>query len=307
MVANTMTDFYRINTLDELFKALDLPSPKHPLISIVDFRKTPITIALPNVKVVCGFYQIGFKGGGPGSIKYGRERYDYQDGSMMYIAPNQVLEYGDIDYKDYDQNWMLVISPELLQSSSLASKMDDYDFFEYQANEALHVSEKEKGIIESIVEKIQLELDSNMDDFSEEVIISNVELLLNYSKRFYNRQFITRKRFSNDVVDKFEVVLKDYFQQGLQTQQGIPTAAYMADKLCYSPNYLNGLMKKATDKSVLELIHAKVIELAKVELLNSEKNVSEIAFALGFEYSQYFSRLFKKKTGMTPNEFRSAA
>ena len=302
-----MTEFLNIKTLTELFKILGLPSPKHPLIAIVNFEETPLQIDLPDLKIVCGFYQIGFKGGEGGPIKYGRELYDYQEGSLLYIAPEQVAEYGELLNQTIDKNWSLFFHPDLLHSFSLFQKMNGYDFFDYRSNEALHISEKEKEVIESIIHQIEIELDSNLDEFSEEVIVINLELLLNYSKRFYNRQFLTRKRFSSGVVEEFEALLKEYFKRDIQKEDGIPTIQYFAEHLNYSPNYLSELIRKATDKSVLEHIHLEIINIAKIKLLNSDQPVSEIAFDLGFEYSQYFSRLFKKKTGVTPNEYRRAA
>lgn len=302
-----MRKFLKINTLTELFKIIELPPPKHPLIAIVNFEESPLKIDLPELKIVCGFYQISFKSGEDGSIKYGRESYDYQEGSLLYVAPEQVIEYGELYNKNIDKNWVLFFHPDLIHSFSLYQKMKEYDFFDYQSNEALHISEKEKQIIESINYNIEIELDSNLDDYSEEVIVTNLELLLNYSKRFYNRQFITRKRFSSGYVAEFEVLLKEYFRQGIQKEQGIPTIQYFADNLNYSPNYLSELIRKATDKSVLEHIHLEIINIAKTKLLSSKQPASEIAFELGFEYSQYFSRLFKKKTGITPNEFRRTA
>ncbi len=299
-----MSKFLRIDTLADLFKVMGQQAPKHPLIAVVNFQESPLEINLPLFKVVCGFYQISFKSGDSGFLKYGRESYDYQEGSLLYIAPEQVIEYGDMQNTRIDKNWVLFFHPDLIQSFPLSQKMKDYDFFDYKSNEALHISDKEREVIESIISKIEIELNSNLDDYSEEVIVTNLELLLNYSKRFYNRQFITRKRFSSDVIERFEALLKQYFKDGVQKERGIPTIQYFADNLNYSSNYLSGLIKKATDKSVLEHIHIEVINIAKSELLNSNKSVSGIAFDLGFEYSQYFSRLFKKRTGVTPNEYR---
>lgn len=302
-----MSDFFKIRTLSELFKVLNMPAPKHPLIAFVDFSATPFTQVLPQQKVICDFYQISLKSDTKGFLKYGRESYDYQEGSLVYLAPEQVIEYSLSQDIQVDNGWTLFFHADLIRSFSLDKKMKEYAFFNYHSNEALHISDKEKEVIESIIDKIQLELDSNLDDFSEEVIVTNLELLLNYSKRFYNRQFITRKRFTKNVIIHFTELLESYFDEVLQKELGIPTVQYFAEKLNYSSNYLNELIKKATDKSILEHIHYKVIELAKNKLLNSNKTVSEIAFELGFEYSQYFSRLFKKKTGMTPVEYRQVS
>lgn len=303
-----MNEFYKIKTLSEMFRALRLPSPKHPLIAILDYSSSPLTTTVSQQKTICDFYQISFKENKGGAIGYGRNSYDYQEGSLIYIGPEQVMTYGDESSEvTINSGWSLFFHPDLIRSFPLGDKIKEYGFFDYMTNEALHVSEKEKELIYSILEKIELELESNIDDFSEELIVSNLELLLNYSKRFYNRQFITRKRFSEDIVIKFQHLLEGYFEDGLQKEHGVPTVQYLAEKCNYSANYLSDLIRKGTDKSVLEHIHSKVIELAKSKLLNSDISVSEIAFELGFEYSQYFSRLFKKKTGMTPAEYRKAS
>lgn len=300
-----MTEFLKIKTLSELFSTVGLPSPKHPLIAFINYNKTPFTVQLPTFKVVCDFYQISIKSHQSGFLKYGRETYDYQDGSLVYVAPEQVVEYDINDQYEVSSGWSLFFHADLIRTSSLGKKMKEYGFFDYQSNEALHISEKEKEIVESILHKIEVELDSNLDDFSEEVLVSNLELLLNYSKRFYNRQFITRKRFNKDTVAQFTHLLEEYFNSGMQKQMGIPSVQYFAEKLNFSSNYLSDLIRKGTDKSILEHIHYYVIELAKNKLLNSNKSVSEIAFELGFEYSQYFSRLFKNKVGKTPLQYRN--
>lgn len=301
-----MSTFFNIKSISELFRFMELGVPRHPLIAFIDFSKQPFSKEIPVYKVLCDFYQISFKGDKNGFIKYGRESYDYQEGSLLYIAPNQVVNYGTIE-DEINSGWTLFFHPDLLRTFSLDVKMKEYGFFHYQSNEALHISEKEKETILSIIEKIQTELNSNIDDFSEELIVSNLELLLNYSKRYYNRQFITRKRFKKDVVIEFHDHLRQYYQEEKQKELGLPSLQYFADKLNYSPNYLNELIKKSTDKNILEHIHYKVIEMAKNKLLNSDVSVSEIAYELGFEYPQYFSRLFKKKTGMTPLSYRKVS
>lgn len=300
-----MTEFLKINTLTEMFRILGMPSPKHPLIAFIDYSKTSFSGKIPEHKVICEFYQISLKGDSSGSLKYGRESYDYQEGSLIYLAPGQVVDYDSGGNKPVKSGWSLFFHADLIRTFSLNMKMKEYGFFDYQSNEALHVSEKEKEIVESILRKIELELDSNLDDFSEEVIVSNIELLLNYSKRFYNRQFITRKRFTKDTIARFSSLLDEYFDNEMQKEYGIPTVKYFAEKLNFSPNYISDLIRKGTEKSILEHIHYHVINLAKNRLLSTDSNVSEIAYDLGFEYSQYFSRLFKNKVGLTPLEFRN--
>lgn len=300
-----MTEFLRIQSLTEMFRIMEMPSPKHPLVAIIDYSSTPFTTEVPTFKVVCDFYQISIKSDKNGFLKYGRETYDYQEGSLVYVGPEQVVEYDMSDSDDTTSGWSFFFHADLIRTFPLGKKMKEYGFFNYQSNEALHISEKELEIVESILHKIEMELDSNLDDFSEEVIVSNIELLLNYSKRFYNRQFITRKRFNKDTVAQFSALLEEYFSSEMQKDAGIPTVQYFADQLNFSPNYLSDLIRKGTDKSILEHIHYHVIELAKNRLLNSNSSVSEIAFELGFEYSQYFSRLFKNKVGLTPVEYRN--
>lgn len=299
-----MTDILKINTISEMLRLTSMAPAKHPLIAYIDYSKTPIDTDIPLGKVVCGFYQISLKGDASGSIKYGRESYDYQEGTLLYVGPEQVAEYGTEEHITITQGFTLLFHPDLIRATSLQDKMKDYGFFSYQANEALHVSAKEKDIILSILSNIETELDSNIDDFSEEVIITNLELLLNYSKRFYNRQFITRKRLSSDIVSSFEHLLVEYFDTKQQKELGIPTVQYFADKLHFSPNYLSDLIRKGTGKGIMEHIHYHVIELAKNKLLSSKSSVSEIAFELGFDYPQYFSRLFKSKVGQTPMDYR---
>lgn len=297
-----MVDSVRIESLSEAFKKMGVPPPKHPLVAFIDFSKVNILQNIPATKVVCGFYQIGMKGEKKGMIKYGRENYDYQEGTLTYIAPGQLTEYDEIS--KVSSGWMLFVHPDLIRTFPLHKKLNEYSFFSYQSNEALHISEKEKEILNSILEKIEWELDSNLDDFSEEVIVTNIELLLNYSKRFYNRQFITRKRFNKNIVVRFENLLQQYFEQDQQKELGIPTVQYFAGKMNFSANYLSDLIRKGTEQSIKEHIHNFIIEQAKNKLLNTDKSISEIAFELGFEYSQYFSRLFKNKVGKTPKEYR---
>lgn len=300
-----MTEFLKINTLTEMFRILEMPSPKHPLVAIIDFSKTPFNKSIPQSKVVCGFYQISIKSDKNGYLKYGRETYDYQEGSLVYLGPEQVVDYSSEESEEITSGWSLFFHADLIRTFPLNKKMKEYGFFNYQSSEALHISEKEKEVVESIIHKIEIELDSNLDDFSEELIVSNIELLLNYSKRFYNRQFITRKRFSKNTIAQFTDLLEEYFEKEFQKELGIPTVQYFADKLNFSSNYLSDLIRKGTDKSILEHIHYHLIELAKNKLLNSNSSISEIAFELGFEYSQYFSRLFKNKVGKTPLEYRN--
>jgi AraC-like DNA-binding protein len=300
-----MDKIVNIKTLSEMFRFVGINAPKHPLIAFMDFSKTGIPSELLPIKVVTNFYQISLKGQEHGSMKYGRETYDYQEGTLVFIAPGQVIEYTEYTDGTRPSGWSLFFHPDLIRTFPLQKRMKEFSFFQYQSNEALHSSEDEMKTITTIASQIDTELNSNIDEFSEEVIVSNLELLLNYSKRFYNRQFITRKRFTNDVIAKFEEALEEYFEKELQHEYGIPNVQYFADQLNYSASYLSDMVRKNTGRSMIEHIQHHIIELAKNRLLNSNDNIAEISFALGFEYSQYFSRLFKKHSGMTPKEFRN--
>ena len=253
-----------------------------------------------------GFYTIMLKSNPCGRLKYGREYCDFEEGTLVCIAPNQV---GYIDNEGEEQNkvegWGLFFHPDLIRGTSLGNKMKEYSFFSYEVNEALHVSEKEKQTLYDCITKIETELSQNIDHHSRNLIVSNIELLLNYCVRYYDRQFITRKNKSQDILIKFENVLTDYFQSGKLKGNGLPTVKYCAEQLFLSSNYLSDLLKKETGKNAQDHIHHYLIEEAKNSLLNSKATVSEIAFNLGFEYPQYFSKLFKSKTGKTPAEYRN--
>jgi AraC-like DNA-binding protein len=239
------------------------------------------------------------------SITYGRKAIDFDEGSLICIAPNQVITIdNEIEPRENPMGWGLFFHPDLIRNTSLNSKMKDYSFFSYEMAEALHLSEKEKQLLFECILKIQSELKENIDDYSQTIIVSTIELLLNYCNRFYGRQFITRKATNRDILAKVEALLKQHFS--IKTiPNGLPTVKHLADAVHLSPGYLGDLLKKETGLNAQEHIHQYVIEEAKNILLNTNQSVSEIAFHLGFEYPQYFSRLFKQKTGKTPLEFRS--
>jgi len=300
-----MKEVYHIESISELNKWLNQEKPKHPLVSVVDFSKVE-SCGENKVKTTLGFYTLMLKKNSCGRLKYGREYYDFEEGTLVCIAPNQVVY---IDNEGEEQNevegWGLFFHPDLIRGTSLGSKMKDYSFFSYEVNEALHVSEKEKQTLNDCIKKIETELSQNIDFHSSNLIVSNIELLLNYCLRYYDRQFITRKTKNKNVLIKFENVLTDYFQSGKLKENGLPTVKYFAEQLFLSSNYLSDLLKKETGKNAQDHIHRYLIEEAKTRLLNSKATVGEIACSLGFEYPQYFSKLFKSKTGTTPAEYRN--
>jgi AraC-like DNA-binding protein len=239
-------------------------------------------------------------------MRYGKEYYDFQEGTLICIAPNQIItiENDDSSTNDID-GWGLFFHPDIIRGSSLGNKMKDYTFFSYEVNEALHLSDKEKETLSDCINKLENELTENIDKHSQTLINSNIELLLNYCNRYYDRQFITRKKANTDLLIRFENIVSNYFNTNELQNKGLPSVKYFAELLFLSPNYLSDLLKKETGKNAQEHIHYFLVEEAKNILMSSDKSVSEIAYSLGFEYPQYFSKLFKQKTGFTPVEYRN--
>lgn len=278
---------------------------KHPLVSVVDFGKVDEYME-EGTRISADFYSMMFKNYCTNHLKYGRQSLDFQDGSLICIAPKQVLEMDrEIEKKNDMMGWGLFFHPDLLRGTSLGSKMSEYTFFSYETSEALHLSEKEKQNLFDCVQKIEAELQENIDKHSQTLIVSNIELLLNYCARYYGRQFITRKNSNVNAVLQVEKWLKAYFSTEKINVSGLPTVKSLADQVHLSPSYLSDLLKKETGMTAQDLIHYHLIEAAKNILLHTNQSVGEIAYSLGFEYPQYFSKLFKQKTGKTPVEYRS--
>jgi AraC-like DNA-binding protein len=275
------------------------------LVTVLDFSKVTEQVK-QNSKITTDFYSIMFKNYCKNHVKYGRKAIDFQEGNLICIAPNQVVEIdNEVEEREDKMGWGLFFHPDLIRSTSLNEKIKNNSFFHYEVSEALHLSDKEKNILLECVQKIQTELQENIDVHSQYIIVSTIELLLNYCSRFYGRQLITRGQNNKSIISQIENLLTQYFAVNKINEQGLPTVKYLADKVHLSPSYLSDLLKKETGKNAQEHIHFYLIEEAKNLLLNSEKNVNEIAFDLGFEYPQYFNKLFKKKTGKTPMEYRN--
>ena len=300
-----MKEIIKINTISEAHSFLGMEPPKHPLISVLRVSEELKYMDIDNIKYSLGLYQINLKDNCPLSIvNYGRNSYDYQEGTMVFVAPNQVLEFTKSDTTKKDKGWSLVFHPDLIRKSELGKKINNYSFFSYASNEALHLSIDERKTITEIVEKIEKEYSNNIDAHSQTLINSNLELLLNYCIRFYDRQFYTRTNLNKDIVSEFEQLLNSYYNSDKPSSIGIPTVQYCGEALNKSPKYLSDLLRKETGRGTLDHIHQFIIEKAKTRLLNSNSSVSEISYDLGFEYPQYFSKIFKKKTKMSPSEFR---
>jgi AraC-like DNA-binding protein len=295
--------FLHLHSISDLFQFFQLkPAVKHPLVAVVDFGKVREDLTEKTL-LSCDFYSLICKSYNRNNVKYGRKVVDFQDGSLICMAPHQVLELeNDFQPDALITGWGVFFHPDLIRSTSLFEKMKDYSFFTYEVSEALHLSDKEHHILKDCVSKIEAELKENIDDHSQNIIVSQIELLLNYCTRFYSRQFITRKNSNNAVVTQIEKILSSYFQ--LHIEKRLPTVKDLAEQVFLSPGYLSDLLKKETGKNAKNHIHFYLIEEAKNLLLSTDKSVAEVAYTLGFEYPQYFNKLFKQKTGKTPVEFR---
>jgi AraC family transcriptional regulator, transcriptional activator of pobA len=298
---------HRIKTIREFHQQRGLPKPEHPLISVVDYSAIKHTAEFNVTSWTLDFYSISLKRNAAVKIKYGQQDYDFDEGIMFFMAPGQVFRV-EINHNMQvnHSGWMLLIHPDFLWNTSLARTIKKYEFFDYSINEALFLSEKEEGTVYNIIENIRQEYHSNIDKFSQDIIISQIETLLNYAERFYHRQFITRKKANHQVLDHLEKLLADYFDNEDLLKSGLPTVKYISDKLNISPNYLRGLLKMLTGQNTQQHIHNKLIEKAKEKLSTTDLSVSEIAYGLGFEHSQSFSKLFKTKTNLSPLAFRQS-
>lgn len=296
---------HRIRSISEFHQLRDLPKPAHPLISVVNV--SDMQHLDEPVHLILDYYSISLKRGLTGKFKYGQQEYDFDEGVMYFIAPNQIFAIEHNKEEVLRQTgWLLLIHPDFLWNTPLAKKIRQYQYFNYSVNEALFLSGKEEAIITNIVQNIQQEYHSTIDPFSQGIIISQIETLLNYSERFYQRQFITRKITNHQILDRLEILLSGYFNSDAVTVKGLPTVQYVAAALNVSPNYLSGLLKVLTGQSTQQHIHDKLIEKAKEKLSTSDLSVSEIAYELGFEHPQSFSKLFKTKTRLSPQEFRQS-
>ena len=296
---------HKFETLSDAHRAFGLPQPKHPLISMINGSPSWSEINLPFEPHVLGFYKISYKPKLSGKLKYGQGYYDFDEGGLLFASPGQVM--GGVENEEtVCSEYTLLIHPDFFLGYPLAKKISQYVFFSYTANELLHLSENEKASIISIFRIMEEELNSRIDDFSQDVIISQIELLLNYANRFYKRQFITRKVVNHDLLQRLEDLLTDYFSNEHSLNNGIPTVHYLAENLHLSPSYLSDMLRSLTGQNAQQHIHDKLIEKAKEKLSTTTLSVSEVAYALGFEHPQSFSKLFKSKTQLSPLEFRKS-
>jgi AraC family transcriptional activator of pobA len=295
---------YSIKTITEFHQLRGLPGPVHPLISIVRFEDMRYLATSPRSWVL-DFYAIALKKNFQAKLKYGQQEYDFDEGVMTFMAPGQKIGI-EADSGNFVEHygWLLIFHPDFLWNTPLARIIQQYEYFDYSIHEALFLSEQEEILVTGIIQHIAQEYHSSIDQYTQKIITGQLDVLLNYAQRFYQRQFVTRQISSHDVVTRLGIVLREHFKDETLLRKGLPTVPEIADGLHVSPNYLSALLKSLTGKSTQEHIHEKLIELAKEKLLETTLTVSEIAYALGFDYPQSFSKLFKAKTSMSPMDFR---
>ena len=300
---------YRIKSISEFHKLFDLSKPEHPLISLIEIKPfEQIPANLPGM-IIYGFYHISLKKNfkSPVKVKYGQQEYDFDEGVLSFMAPGQISGFDPVKYSTPEQaGWMLLFHPDLLWNTTLTKKIKQFDFFDYSVNEALFLSDKEEVLLTQIIRNIEQEYRNNIDKFSHDIIITQLESLLSYSERFYQRQFMTRRKINHQILSRLQELIDDYFDNTNGTIKGLPSVSYLAEQLNVSPDYLSGLLKSLTGLTTQQHIHEKLIEKAKEMLSISSLSVGEIAFQLGFEHSQSFSKLFKTKTNQSPLAFRQS-
>jgi AraC family transcriptional regulator, transcriptional activator of pobA len=294
---------FRIKSISEIHRLMGLPKPHHPLIGIIDLKGLRND---PDIKsVILDLYVVSLKRGCDG-LYYGQQKYDFDGGLMAFISPGQILRGEGNGVPVNLEGWMLFIHPDFLWNTPLAKKIKHYEYFNYSANEALFLSDKEEAIINELIGNIKHEYNANIDGFSQNIMIAHVETLLSYAERFYNRQFITRKKANHQILNRLETLLTNYFNSGDLVSKGLPSVEFVASALNVSQNYLSGLLKSLTGQSTQQHIHEKLIEKAKEQLSTTSLSVSEIAYELGFEHPQSFNKLFKAKTNLSPLQFRQS-
>ena len=296
----------RIKTISQYHQLRNLPKPQHPLISVLKFEDIKMQRGEGGESIISDYYSVALKRTNA-KLKYGQQQYDFDEGVLAFIAPNQVLSVLVEEHEVIQHTgWLLLFHPDFLWNTPLAKKIKQYDFFGYQLSEALHLSDKEETMLIALIENINQEYNTNIDKFSQDVIIAQLELLLTYSERFYQRQFITRKISNHTILDRLESMLTVYFESDDVAVKGLPTVHYISEQLNISANYLSRLLKTLTGQSTQQFIHDKVIDIAKQKLSTTDLSVNEIAYELGFEHPQSFSKLFKSKTNFSPLGFRAS-
>jgi len=299
-----MKDIVHISSISQIHEALGLPAPRHPLVSLIQIDNAVTDYDYGDHTYLYDFYQVALKSGIKGNILYGRNHYDFEQGSMIFTKPGQAQQYSNTRELEGESGWTLLFHPDLIRRSGLAKNIEEYSYFSYDTHEALHVSEREKKILTDLVNQIEEEYNQNIDKHTQKLIVSNIELILDYCTRFYDRQFYVRSNHNLDLVSKLDALLKDYFGTEKTLELGLPSVRYVSEAMHMSSSYLSDMLKNATGRNAQQYIQDYLIERAKNDLLGTDEQISQIAYGLGFEYPQHFSKLFKSKTGMSPLEYR---
>lgn len=302
------TTYLKFGSIAEAHQFFGLPKPLHPLISLINGSNYNICVNESSGTHILNFYKISFKPKLSGKIRYGQGYYDFDEGGLLFASPGQIIggSNDDEEISSVGEGYTLLIHPDFLLHHSLSKKIRQYGFFSYAANEALHLSEIEKETILSIFKMMEVELAGRIDDFSQDVVVSQIELLLTFSNRFYKRQFVTRKAVNNELLQKLEDIVTEYLDNDVSTDRGVPTVQYLADQVFLSPSYLSDMLRSLTGQNAQQYIHGRLIEKAKEVLSTTTLSVGEVAYSLGFEHPQSFSKLFKLKTKLSPLEFRKS-
>jgi len=302
-----MDNIIKVKSVEAVHQMLGLGEPLHPLVSIIHEKDLNLSVVEVNQRIQIDLFQIWLKDGMACTVGYGRNSYDFSKGTLAFIKPGQVLsnqQEEGVEKHDFE-GWILLFHPDLIRKSELANNIHNYGYFDYEVYEALHISGKEIETLNDTIQKIEEELGQNLDKYSQKLIINNIELVLDYCSRFYDRQFITRSNLNQDLISKFNHEVRNYFASDLHQTLGIPSVSYFGEVMNMSSHYLSDMLKVETGKTAMEHIHLFILDRAKTMLLNSSESISGIAYQLGFEYPQYFTRLFKRKTGMSPSAYRT--
>ena len=299
-----MKEIIHINSISEVHHIFGFPKPKHPLVSVLPIDERMTQFDYGNSSYTFSFYQISLKVGVEGTLSYGRNSYDFREGALTFIKPDQLIKVDNSEDYQGGSGWTLIFHPDLIRKAALGKTIDDYSFFSYDVHEALHLSEDEKRSLTELAQKIEQEYQGNIDRYSQEIIVANIEMILKYCKRYYDRQFFTRTNLNQDIIANFERVIQEYYSSDEPLHKGVLSVKYCAQKLLMSPNYLGDLIKNETNRTAKDHIQEYVVEKAKTKILGTNQRISEIAYSLGFEYPQGFNRLFKARTGMSPKAYR---
>ena len=300
-----MKEIKRLRSISEVHEFYGFEKPKHPLVSVLLIDERMTNFDYGDDRYTFDFYQISLKEGIRGALSYGRNTYDFQEGTMTFIKPNQVVKVETSEDYTRSNGWTLLFHPDLIRRSELGKTIEYFSFFDYETNEALHLSIDEKNALTQFVQKIEQEYNQNIDKHSQDIIIANIDMILKYCKRYYDRQFYTRTNLNKDLISKFEEVMRDYYRSDKPFEQGVLSVKYCAQSLNMSSNYLGDLIKTETGRNAKDHIQEYMIDLAKTKIIGSTQSISEIAFSLGFEYPQGFNKLFKAKTGVSPSQYRN--